>query len=687
MRTTTVVWAIVWVFLFLMVGGCSDSSDDSGNVPSEDGDETLSDGDTDDEGLSQEDGDEQEPAADGDDTDGEWVFNRDDYETIHGWILLDNDPQAVVETIETASRFGVNHIELSHDIIMNIDEIMGEDASVQTRVDTINQGIAKAHEKGMKAFIWVHELSEMGFDVCYDPTEPIWETRKQGYRDALAKIPDVDGLVLMFGSAPSPPWYTICSCDYCLDAYGDSLSMPNEEKVRIITEEIGGVLVNELGKELLMRTFVHEPQELDWHGLGLTSVRGVDFTGMHKSDVQDWQPYNPFHANVGNVGNHPSVMEFDLAGEYFGRSELPWCAPDFYQYRMRYLWNHKGIGAVSRVQRGSDHALGTPNEVNLLAMQRLMEDIDTPLEDIWKEFMQSFYGLDADGEPAQTLIAILKDTFPIRRKSHYALGIWALEKSSDIPADLTMNQFRDRGEMPKWDADYQDLYDALSSPDKQTVLWLWQEGTESVELAERSVARFETMKDALSEAHRKDLTRRLKHQLYAAKVWRDVDLVLWGAKAMAASPEDTELPAWVNFAVEDLALVHQAMIDDGLSDVSLVSPSRIEAFRQAALSKVTSGVAAQEPLGVRFAPLDIRLVSDTEAEVTIHANVAVSVNLDSGTEMPDYGTTQEVALSGEAPQAVVTLQNLEAKTRYVVRVRAQKDGVEYRGGDFWISTP
>ncbi len=683
MRSTG--WMLGLLLLLISLPGCSDSDSGSSDTPLADGDSAQDDDDED--GDIAVDGDEDGDLAPDGDEDGEeeeWVFNRDDYETINGWILLDSNPDAVVESIETAAEYGVNHIQLSHNLIMNIDEIVGDDESVQTRVSTLNLGIDKAHEYGMKAFIWVHELSEMGMDVCFDRNDPIWEARRQVYRDALAKLPDLDGVVFMFGSAPMPPWYTLCSCDYCMEEYGDSLSMPQEDKLTIITEEIGGMLVGELGLELLIRTFVHEPNELEFHGQGLSAVKGVEFTGMHKSDVQDWQPYNPFHANVGHVGNHPSIMEFDLAGEYVGQSELPYCAPGFYWFRLQYLWKNKGIGAVSRIQRGSNHALGTPNEINILAMRRLMEDIETPLEDIWKEFVESFYQVHPGSEDEQSLIAILKDTFPIRRKSHYALGIWALEKSSDIPSEISLNQFRDRGEMPKWDADYEEVYASLNVPTKETLLWLWQEGQESVDLAEESLTRFESLTDgALSQEQHDDLLRRLNHQYYAAKVWRDIDLVIWGHR-MASDLRDDTIRGWINYAIEDLAQVQQAMSDAGLSDVQYANPSRVGSFHQNVLGDYSEGITAQEPQGLRFKPLRIEMTSASEAQVTIRANQAVTVMLDSGTEMPDYGTETEATLSGDEPQAVVTLKNLEPKTRYVVRVRAEQDGLEYRGGDFWF---
>lgn len=91
--------------------------------------------------------------------------------------------------------------------------------------------------------------------------------------------------------------------------------------------------------------------------MGLKSVKDVEFTGMHKGPVHDWEPYNPHHPCIGNIGNHPCVQELDVAGEYYGLAILPFCAPGYYRYRLNHLWRNNGEGAVMRVESGTSSAL------------------------------------------------------------------------------------------------------------------------------------------------------------------------------------------------------------------------------------------------------------------------------------------------------------------------------------------
>ena len=619
-----------------------------------------------------------------------WEFNRDDYDLVNGWILLDDDAEAVRDSIKTAALYGVNHIQLSHDLIMEIEDIIGNDDESLRLAELLNLGITLAHEHDMKAYIWSHEFSGTGINICYGPEGDVWGERKEAYRKAFEKLPGLDGVVMMFGSAPMPPWFTLCPCEWCEENYGTGLPLeipPQDERIRITVENIGGVIVNEFGKELFIRTFVHRPEEIDWHGDGLAAARGVEFTGMHKGPVQDWQPYNPHHPNLGHIGEHPSIMELDLAGEYYGLSILPFCAPGYYRYRLKHLWENRGIGAVLRVQRGSYHALGTPNEINMYAISELIENMEKPLEEIWDEFLLSFYGLDKENQCQPKLKEILKDTFPIRLKSHYVLGIWAMEKGSNPPTDTELDQFRDRGGMPKWDPDWQDVWDSLARPDRQTVVWIWQEGSESVELADESLEKAAELEGCLSPERFDDLHHRLKHQKYAAEVWRAIELFIWANMAKSLYPADSDLPAWQKWAYEELGRIKEAMTADGLGGVQIASPGLIQAFLNNTADKVPTDAAASIPDVPVFSPIETISTGADQCELSFTVSRGANVTVEYGLDIPDYGRSIELGQVEADKPKTFTLSGLAPGKRHVVRLKSTIEGKLYLGGDFWIFLP
>ena len=353
---------------------------------------------------------------------------------------------------------------------------------------------------------------------------------------------------------------------------------------------------------------------------------------------------------------------------------------------MDYLWEHKGIGVVSRVQRGSDHALHTPNEVNLWAVKRLVEDINTPLTTIWNEFIESFYGVSL-GDPGQAVLKeILEDTFPIRRKSHYVLGIWALEKSSDFPDAPVLDQFNDRGKMPKWDPDWQGVWDSLDEPNEQTLRLIWQEGTESVVMSEQSLAKLLQLETVLDAEQFQDLQRRLTHQTLAARAWRGIDIILFARRAKAPGVSTELFDAWILWGRQELTEVITEMNAAGLSGVSVASPERLTTF----LNSVGGPLQGVDPVGAPaqplFSPVIVVAGTDTSTTVEFSTDFTTPITLEYGVEIPDYGQIVELGVLAPGSTKSVELTGLIPDTRYVVRLKTQWEGMTLTSGDFWVYT-
>ena len=612
---------------------------------------------------------------------------------VNGWIILDDDSVAVRETIEKAYQFGVNHIQLSHHIIMNIDDILGDNAEARYKVDVLNKGIAWAHHYNMKAYIWVHEFSGVprtteGRRVCYSPDSPIWHQRKEAYRKGLAKIPDLDGVIFMYGSAPVPPWRTSCDCDWCVkNGYANSGGDAAQAKrIRLVTENIGGYIANDLGKELFIRTFVHEPAEIEWHNSGLSSARSVEFTGMHKGPVQDWQPYNPHHGSTGNIGDHPCVMELDIAGELYGLSILPLCSPGYYWYRMQYNWDHDGLGTVIRVQRNEDSALGTPNMINVYAITKLNNNHNISLESIWDDFIADFYHVSAD-HPKQTVLKkILKNTFPIRLKSHYVLGIWAHNKNSDVPRSTELNQFRDRGKMQKWEADWEPIWNALNQPDMNTLHWIWQEGTEAMVLADESIELLPQLKDVLSQKDYKTVSRWLQHQRDAAEIWRAADIFTFADMAADIHPDNKIYPRLSRWSYDESLRMRNVLIEHGFSNMSLAGVSSLDRFLKAEKDNVPQNVKSLAPDYFTFSPVHINKVNNGSVTFSFATSDKADVTVLYGEDLPFPEKEYHIGIVPAGQTKEVTLTDLQPHRRYVLRLVTEMNGQKYWGGEYWIFT-
>ncbi len=142
--------------------------------------------------------------------------------------------------------------------------------------------------------------------------------------------------------------------------------------------------------------------------------------------------------------------------------------------------------------------------------------------------------------------------------------------------------------------------------------------------------------------------------------------------------------AW---ARDDLVRVSQRMIAEGIQHVSAGSPGRIREFLDRNESLVPSRAIAVKSDPFLFSAIRIIATRPDGADLSFSVNRDTAVVVDYGLNIPDYDHTVDGGTVPAQTDAVVTVANLEAGHRYVARLRATVDGVEYRGGDFWIFTP
>ncbi len=590
-----------------------------------------------------------------------------------GWIILNDDRANATMIIEKAAAFGVNEIHLSHDLIMDIDEIKDNAKAV-----LIREIAQEAHAAGLKVWVWAHELANNSYVVCYDPEDIQWEQRRKVYRDALQKVPEIDGVVLMFGSSSPDPWYAQCLC--LLDfSYCNEIENKQVHIVKLLIDMVRTAVVEESGRDLIVRTFIHFPAEQGYLLQALSEEPHTDYTVMPKEVPQDWQPYHPHDPGFEGAFVRNTVAEFDLAGEYWGQSKIPFALPDYLQYRLRHQHALGSNGAFGRVERGGNSAFGTPNEVNLYAFSKLLKNVEYPVDLIWKEWVQSFYGLPPESAAAGHLIAALRRTFDIGRKMYYPKGFW-MAKSSDIPenADLGPTSNFEIKKINLWDPDYTPLYQELKNPTAQTIADIAQEKHEARYLADMSLADLEEAKTALSTAHYDDLKRRLSHLRDCVDVFDHVHQAIFRYQRADEGSE----AHFLRWNLDELITLADHMENTYGSGVFPCSPARIRKFVDEVKGK------AKTP-AIPFAPMvlsDIRVEEVTAAGATIRwrSSRPAQGGVEYGLEIPDYGMSAGTGTQGVEHE--VTLSGLTSDTLFRFRVRATASDATAVSGDFSFRT-
>ena len=465
---------------------------------------------------------------------------------VRGWLVHSPDRAYLERVLEAAARYEVNHLELSHDIVMNVDQIVAD----PERAKLIEETAKKAAARGIKTYVWGHELNTRARDLDLDPDSTagraFWGSRRAAYDKALAACPSLAGVVLMFGSSPTEVWGVADG-----GPFWKGLSQP--ARVRFVTDQVYAAVVTGRKKELLVRDFNHGPQQLAWLTEALRDYRGI--TVVSKPEPQDFQPFYPLSPALGAVGKTPQILEVDLNGEYWGQGLVPVSQVGYLRGRLRDGVAKKVTGAVGRIDTYGNTALGTPNEINLFALSRLLADPELSEQALYDEWLKKRYGLEPRSAAARLLQAILARTFEMAKKTYYTQGFWTWKDQSAVPETAAAIDGGIAGKSNAlWDPEQKARERRLLRPDAEVVRAILAEKEEAVALADENVRDLAALRDRLAKEDFADLERRLRLAADVARVYQAIASAYWRTRLAATTPDAAEAsPEACDAAVKSLA--------------------------------------------------------------------------------------------------------------------------------------
>ena len=637
------------------------------------------------------DGDTETADGDSETTEEEPVFNRDDYEPVLGWILLDTDRDHISEVLAKAADYGVTQVQLSHDLIMDIEQITED----EQRAQMLREITLEAKGYGLEVVVWAHEFTNNRLSVCFHESDPLWQQRRDTYRKAFEIIPELDGIVLMFGSASPDPWYSFCSCDdptidfeTCRNDPTGEIDIPALElppapqRLKLIIDAVADI-TEELDKKLYIRTFIHKPSEMEWVREGLIREKDRQFIGMSKPVPQDFQPYYPNNSLIGAVPGHPHVTEFDLAGEYWGQSQILNPEVEYEVYRFRHLWEHQGIGAVCRIERGSHYTINTPNEVNLFAISKLMENPDVSPNEIYQGWFSKQYGID-DTAIAAKLKTVLRLSWEAARKRHYVLGFWAMEKGSELPGEPVTEELESRS-TTLYDTGFEETFEELKNPTEETIRKIFQENQEAVDAAITARALFGTIAENLPAEQRDDFIKRLHHQELACKAWKWAEEAIWLTKLYGTTSDRAKCRQWIENAIINLNQTGQT-ISSELGNVWPGSPSTIASLEGNLRNRFPADEVQPLERGQNsIGRPEITDITATSATVTFETSAAATCLVQWGdiiTHTPNATDGETVAATAHS----ITVNGLRADALHLVKPVCAFGSETLPGGDWYVWT-
>lgn len=344
---------------------------------------------------------------------------------VRGWDIERYDPDYVVKMIHKAHAAGMNTISLSHEVVMNAEEILWD----WHRYKHLRRFCDEAHDLGMSVYLWNHQVNNPPEDlIVRDPETGRRQLRfddpglvtwlEDRYERVVERVPDFDGIIL---SLTESEWQIHRQYGSAFEQSGfrPVLSdLPPDERMARVINAIHGVL-HRHGKRLIVRDFLRTPAEMDAFARAMKRVPD-DVWVFTKCVPNDWQYRYPPHPLLGKVAPHPQIMELDLYNETSSGIGMYMPGIEYVRDQLRLARDRGLVGAIGRCDDGFGSNVGTPGEASVFAYSRLLHDPDLDPALLWREFFVPFYGEKA----APVAIDVLKESFEIVCAIRYTLGFW-----------------------------------------------------------------------------------------------------------------------------------------------------------------------------------------------------------------------------------------------------------------------
>jgi len=335
---------------------------------------------------------------------------------VQGWNILSQHEEQAERVIERSRDYNINHLQLSHQIIMDLRH--AKNPGVATKVNRLTK---EAHEAGIEEVcVWDHALYHLDYypdkfrtgpnDLINLDNPEFWKWIKNDYREMLDLVPDIDGIILTF----------IETGAHVEDQYSEVMKT-EEEKLAAMVDTLASVIIDERGLQLYVRTFVYNRAELSSMLKCINLVKNPKLRVMTKEVPHDFFLTHPVSQFVEDI-RFPTIIEFDAAHEYNGQGIIASMFPDIHLKRWAFYRNLPNvIGYVARTDRGNTTTIiDNPAEINLFAIKKAVDDeITPPADSIYAQFIRETYG----DESLIYLEPAFKKAAEAVKSSFYTLGL------------------------------------------------------------------------------------------------------------------------------------------------------------------------------------------------------------------------------------------------------------------------
>lgn len=492
-----------------------------------------------------------------------------DGEPVRGWNILSNSLEDGLRTIERASAYDINHLQISHELIHDLRHVREP-----RRMDVARKLTEAAHEAGIQEVVFwdrvLHELRYYPDEFRTGPNRTIdldnpafWEWFKDDYRKKLDDAGNIQGIILTFIETGAR-----------VERQHSEKLTTNQQKLAAVVNAVAEVVIEERGMNLYARTFSYTFAEYDNIIGAVNLFENPRIRLMMKETPHDFFLTHPNDLYAGTIAR-PTLMEFDAAGEFNGQGLI---ANTWPQYMLRrwddFLQRDHIIGYVARTDRyGTTRMIDRPSEINLYALKRRFEDRKVDVAVITREFIEERYGkaaypyvrdafanaYDIVSSTLYTLGTNVADhskmDFDPYRSSYarHVSGKWlnppvvrlghAVDRELHYWKDIIEHiapPFAKRGGA-HWGEVPEVAENQWLTPDEQMnetyLRYILTEKDYGVRLAEESLAHIRAAKPHLTPQDAEELERHFERTLLTARLYRATAAAYWGFRAWSRGGE------------------------------------------------------------------------------------------------------------------------------------------------------
>jgi hypothetical protein len=214
---------------------------------------------------------------------------------------------------------------------------------------------------------------------------------------------------------------------------------------------------------------------------------------MSKCVPQDWHLRSINGLELGRVGNHEQIEEWDVEGEYFGKNKLVNCMPALLQRQLAYGVSHGIEGICVRVDRDGQSVLHRPSEVNMWALGLLSSGQCNSVDDVWKTWATRRYGNKA----GSAIIPTLLYSTDVVQEALYIDNFSFFDSRQRVGPASEPDPFQHLANPQFWSEDYQSLHDRLVQGDAKETARVESNKLAALQTASHSLVALESARPLL----------------------------------------------------------------------------------------------------------------------------------------------------------------------------------------------